>query len=315
MTCREVLRERAHGLGVRLVLPEGNDPRIQRAAEILARLGIAEPRLLGLEAMTTHNAPELDAIAARLQQRRPGLASDNKALALAADPVRFGAGLVALGLADGCVAGVLTATADVVRAALSLIGLAPGIASVSAAMYLGLGDQTLTFTDVAVVPTPSVDQLAHAALAAARDRRTLLGDEPVVAFLSFSTNGSAAGPEVERVRAARELFRVLAPEIVADGEMQLDTALVPAVAARKWPASAAAGRANILVFPSLDAANIGYKLTERLAGASAAGPLLQGLAKPMSDLSRGADTDDIVDVAAMVALQASQARRTSPESD
>ncbi|HEY4321888.1 MAG TPA: phosphate acyltransferase [Gemmatimonadales bacterium] len=306
MTCREVLRERARGLGVRLVLPEGHDPRVQRAAEILARLGIAEPRLLGLEPITPDNSPDLVAIADRLAQRRPRLAAGNQALALAADPIRFGAGLVALGLADGCVAGVATATADVVRAALALIGLAPGVSSASAAMYLGLADRTLTFTDVAVVPTPSVDQMAHAALAAARDRRALLGDEPVVAFLSYSTNGSAVGPEVDRMRAARDLFRALAPDIVADGEMQLDAALVPGVAARKWPSSEAAGRANVLVFPSLDAANIGYKLTERLAGASAAGPLLQGLAKPMSDLSRGADTDDIVDVAAMVALQTSQ---------
>lgn len=171
-------------------------------------------------------------------------------------------------------------------------------------MYLGLGDRVLTYVDIAVVPSPDVEQLARAALAAAVDRRTLVGDAPIVAFLSFSSKGSAAGHEVDRIRLAAERFRAIAPEVLSDGELQVDAALVPAVAARKSPDSAVAGRANVLVFPSLDAANIGYKLTERLAGATAAGPLLQGLARPMSDLSRGAGPDDIVDVAAMVALQA-----------
>lgn len=275
----------------------------------LAQLGIAEPILLGPGLRDVPADQRLSAIGEHLRQRRPEHVRDGvHALDLASNPLRFAAGLVALGDADGCVAGASTPTADVVRAALWAIGLAPGHASASAAMYLGVGDRVLTYVDVAVVPSPDTEQLAYAALAAAADRRALVGDEPIVAFLSFSTKGSAGGAEVDRVRSAAERFRVLAPEIVSDGELQIDAALVPAVAARKCPASAVRGCANILVFPSLDAANISYKLTERLCGATAAGPLLQGLARPMSDLSRGAEPDDIVDVAAMVALQASARR-------
>lgn len=260
----------------------------------------------GGDGVEPNDDPRLAAVAEHLRSRRPHVVRDGiHAIDLASDPLRFAASLVALGHADGCVAGAVAATADVLRAALWGIGMQPGISAVTAAMYHGLPDgRVLTFTDIAVLPRPTPAELAAAALAAALDRPRLVGDVPVVAFLSYSTHGSAGGPDVEAVREAVALFRAMAPEVVADGELQLDAAIIPEVAARKCATSPVAGRANVLVFPSLDAGNIAYKLTERLAGASAAGPLLQGLARPMSDLSRGADTGDIVDVAAMVALQA-----------
>lgn len=314
MSFREALRDRARGARARIVFPEGHDPRVQAAAATLDALDIAEPILLGAAHCDPVRDPRLPEVANWLRHRRPASVRDGvHALDLAADPLRFGAGLVGLGLADGCVAGAVAPTADVLRAALWGIGLADGISAVTSAMYLGLPDgRVLTYTDIAVIPMPTPEQLAAAAVAAVADRGALVGDAPVVAFLSYSTLGSAAGPAVERVREAVEAFRRLAPGIPADGELQADAALDAAVAARKCPTSPVGGRANVLVFPSLDAGNIAYKLTERLAGATAAGPLLQGLARPMSDLSRGATPDDIVDVAAMVVLQA-VARRHSTQ--
>lgn len=314
MSLRTVLRARAAGSGARLVFPEGDDLRIQAAAAQVARLGIAEPVLLQGE-MTAD--PRLVAIGDHLRSRRPEAVRDGlHAVDLATDPLRFAAGMVALGDVDGCVAGAVHSTSDVLRAALWMIGCAEGITSVSAAMYHGLPDgRILTFTDIAVVPRPTAEQLAASALAAVRDRRALIGDDPVVAFLSYATHGSASGPEVELVREATAIFRAQEPDVLADGPLQFDAAIDPDVAERKCPESTAAGFANVLVFPSLDAGNIAYKITERLAGATAAGPLLQGLARPMSDLSRGATLDDIVDVAALVALQAAdRATRPSEES-
>jgi phosphate acetyltransferase len=171
-------------------------------------------------------------------------------------------------------------------------------------MVLEDGNSVLTFTDCAVVPEPTPGQLAEIALAAARDRSRLVGDSPRVAFLSYSTKGSAGGPHVARVQEATAHFQQLAPNIPCDGELQADAALSQEVGERKAPGSPVAGRANVLVFPDLDAGNIGYKLVQRLGGAVAIGPILQGLARPMADLSRGASPDDILEVTAMVALQA-----------
>lgn len=307
MSFREQLRIRASGSGARIILPEGDDPRIRAAADLLIRLNIATPILLGRGFASTGGHPMLPRVAEHLHLRRPAAVRDRvHSLELASDPLRFSASMVALGEAEGCVAGAVHTTADVVRAALWGIGLRPGLSTVTSAMYHGLPDgRVFTYTDIAVLPLPTPEQLADAAVAAARDRLALVGDTPVVAFLSYSTKGSAAGPDPLRMQQALARFRAIAPDVIADGELQLDAAIVPDVARRKCPDSAVGGRANVLVFPSLDAANIAYKLTERLAGATAVGPILQGLARPMSDLSRGASSDDIVDVVAMVALQAS----------
>jgi phosphate acetyltransferase len=316
------VRARAARAARTIVFPESTDRRTLDAVRTLLSEKIVEPILILDPAHRDSHAAARGAARVidpsrdpRREQAAEWLAASPRAAKLSAEEIRhlavtplyFADALVRSGDAHACVAGAVHTTADVVRAALRMIGPAPNVTTVSSAFYMVLpAGRILTFTDCAVVPLPTPVQLADSAEVAADDRRRIVGDEPRVAFLSYSTHQSAGGKSVERVRHAVALLKDRRPDLAIDGELQADAALVPEVARRKVGVHGGpvGGNANVLVFPSLDAGNIAYKLVERLAGAVAVGPILQGLARPCSDLSRGAGPHDIINVAAITALQA-----------
>ena len=309
----------------KIVFPETTDVRVLKAAEILTKENLVNPVLLGkreeieklaadnsisLETVEIINPPlesaDLSSYAEQYYELRKhkGI-SHEEAKETVKKPLFFAAMMVRNGLAEGTVAGSLATTGDVLRAAIQVVGLAEGIKVVSSSFIMVMPDgQELTFGDCAVIPNPDVEQLASIAISTAHTHQRLVGSKPNVAMLSFSTKGSAQHEDVEKVVEATKLVKKLHPELSIDGELQFDAAYVKSVGERKAPGSPVAGKANVFIFPDLDAGNIGYKITQRLAGAEAIGPIIQGLAKPYNDLSRGCSVEDIVNVACICSILA-----------
>jgi len=321
------LTARAQQQPRRLAFPEATEARTLQAVVELYRRRLAVPVLIGnlddiraaahalnlpiatIEIVDPRRHPQREAWAAEYRRRQAHKnLTPEQALAKLENPLYFAAAYVNAGCAAGTVAGAVTSTAEVLRAALHCIGTAPGVSLLSSVFLMvdPRSERVFTFADCAVVPEPTPQQLAGIAVTAADTHRKLTGETPVVALLSFSTKGSASHAAVEKVQLATAMAQQLRPQLVIDGELQVDAALVPEIARRKAPHSVVTGNANVLIFPDLNAGNIAYKLVQRLAGYQAIGPILQGLAKPANDLSRGCSAEDIVNVACICSLMAGE---------
>ncbi len=327
----EQIKAKARADKQTVVLPEGYDDRMIQAAALIVADNLADVVLLGnqdtlkakaaelgvvLEGVTLVDPKSSELLAGYADElveirKKKGLSRDEAlALLTADDNLFFGAMMVRKGAAGGAVAGAFNTTGDVLRAAFQVVGTAPGMKTVSSVFLMvtntpEFGENgVMCFADCAVNPNPDAQALAEIAVSTAASCKSFLGADARVAMLSFSTKGSASHDDCNKVIEALDIARKLAPELAIDGELQADAALIPSVANKKAPGSAVAGKANTFVFPDLDAGNIGYKLVQRFAGAEAVGPIIQGLAKPVNDLSRGCSVEDIVSVAAITAVQA-----------
>jgi phosphate acetyltransferase len=310
----------------RIVYPEAQDPRILEAVTQVRDKGIARPVLIGNKTEVASHAEQLglslegiEIIDSKTDIRLESYASAyaqkrnmREAIAkkLVRKPLSFGGMMVSQGEADGMVAGVATATSIVIQTATLTVGFQEGLSTPSSFFLMILPefqeekDKIFIFADAAVIIQPNAQQLAEIAVASGTNAKSLLGIDPKIAFLSFSTKGSATHEDADKVLAALAIAKEIQPAFDMDGEMQLDAAIVPSVAAKKDPESSVAGQANVLIFPDLDAANIGYKLVQRMANAKAVGPILQGFANPVNDMSRGASVEDLIAVSAITSVQA-----------
>lgn len=322
MSIMEMLSERIAGKDIRIVYPEGNDARILGAAVRHQRERLIHPIVLGnpeeiaalaqehgfditgLEIIDPDSYAEFDRFVEAFVERRKGKATEEQARKVLRDRNYFGTMLIYLGLADGMVSGAVGSTGDTIRPALQIIKTKAGVKSVSGVMVMvSPEDERLIFSDIAVTIQPTAEQLAEIAYQSAQTAK-LFGVEPTVAMLSFSTMGSASSPEQEKVAEATRLAKATYPELCVDGEMQFDAAYVESVGASKAPGSPVAGKARVMIFPDLQAGNIGYKIAQRLGHYEALGPILQGLAKPVNDLSRGCSEEDAYKLAIITAASA-----------